>query len=250
MFVTKYDVDSVSNQNKNKLILTDFYSDDCIFLFSPYNNYDNKADFVFSNQNLFIRKKEKNVWANNQYLKIKIVSDDDSRQTIVLKTQVNNASNINVNESTLGTLKNENYKYLLTFTEDQNNSNPFQIKICSNYIDPSSANLSFANPVWICCQNIDKYLTITPTNKDDGINIDKNEENKNPNNQLNEVNNNNNKKSSQSFTNFRNPTLQNYQISFSSLDREKTMNNIYGLFNIEQLENQNSFTLSDQYLKD
>ena len=250
MFVTKYDIDSVSNQNKNKLILTDFYSDDCIFLFSPYNNYDNKADFVFSNQNLFIRKKEKNVWANNQYLKIKIVTDDDARQTIIQKTQVNNnISNINVNDSTLGTVKNENYKYLLSFTEDQNNSNPFQVKICSNYIDPSSANLSFANPVWICCQNIDKYLTITPTNKDDGINIDKNEENKNSNNQINDIGN-NIKKSTQSFSNFRNPTLQNYQISFSSLDREKTMNNIYGLFNIEQLENQNNFTLSDQYLKD
>ena len=248
MFVTKHDVDSISNQNKNKLILTDFYSDDCIFLFSPYNNYDNKADFVFSNQNLFIRKKEKNVWANNQYLKIKVVTDEDSRNTIVQKSQINNnVSSININESTVGVGKNENYKYLLSFTEDQNNSNPFQIKICSNYIDPSSPNLSFANPVWISCQNIDKYLTITPTNKDEII-VEKNDDNKISNNPMND--NNNLRKTTQSFSNFRNLSLQNYQISFSSLDREKTMNNIYGLFNIEQLDNQNSYTLNDQYLKD
>ena len=61
MFVTKHDFDSLSNQNKNKLILSDYYTDDCIFLFSPFNNYDGKADYVFSNQNLFIRKKEKNI---------------------------------------------------------------------------------------------------------------------------------------------------------------------------------------------
>lgn len=245
MFVTKHDFDSLTNQNKNKLILSDYYTDDCIFLFSPYNNYDNKADYVFSNQNLFIRKKEKNMWANNQYLKMKAITEEDMKTTVF-----QNLRNSGESGTILG---QKNEKYILTFTEDQNNANPFQIKICSNYIDPSSSNLSFANPVWICCQNVDKYLIITPNNKDDGI--------------LNEIGivqgnddrdsiigHKNTIKSNCSYGNnnkvFRNSTLTNYTISFASIDREKTMNNIYGLFNVEQIENQKSLNYNDQYLKE
>ena len=241
MFVTKHDFDSLSNQNKNKLILSDYYTDDCIFLFSPFNNYDGKADYVFSNQNLFIRKKEKNMWANNQYMKIKVITEEETKGTVN-----NNMRNSSESGTQLGQQKNE--KYLLSFTEDQNNASAFQVKVCSNYIDPSSSNLSFANPIWICCQNVDKYLIITPNKKDEGL-INDNTATLQP----GDDNPRNTRKSTGSLGGnklFRNSTLTNYTISFAPIDREKTMNNIYGLFNIEQIENQKNISYNDQYLKE
>ena len=55
----------------NKLVLTDIYSDDCIFVFNSWSSLDNNAKYVFSNQNLYICKRKKNLWSNSQFLMAK-----------------------------------------------------------------------------------------------------------------------------------------------------------------------------------
>ena len=220
------------NVKSSKLTLTENYSDECIFLFWPWSSLDNNDKYVFSNQNLYICKKEKNYWSNNHFLTVKkntsklnavninesiinninnnnvtnnlnnnvtnIINDtskfDIDKGTDLRKMQKssfkskqalfesrnkeeqsrlennlinsNNAVRINNNLNNINNLfepgidNKFNKNYVLGFTESQSSSDPFKIKICSNYIDPSSGNLSFSSPVWLVCQSIDKYLTI------------------------------------------------------------------------------------------
>ena len=301
LFVTKCDNRDIDEKDdtflsKNKLKLTNEYSDDCIFLFSTYNDdYDVKADYVFTNQNLYIRKKEKNMWANNQFL---IITNDEEKskknytQKTVLygnTTTINNTSSSNNNNNNNNEINNINNTNNIN-NDDNNNNNvviqnynflqfndtkaePFQIKICSNYINTSSANLSFANPIWICAHNLDRYLTLTPIiKKEETLNQNNSENdsfnyknnNNTDNNSINNdnnnnyiintnINNNNNNSSNESFSNsvnnvsntnnnnYRDSSLNDYQISLNKIDREKTMNNIYGLFFIEQVQKDSNY---------
>ena len=301
LFVTKCDNRDIDEKDdtflsKNKLKLTNEYSDDCIFLFSTYNDdYDVKADYVFTNQNLYIRKKEKNMWANNQFL---IITNDEEKskknytQKTVLygnTTTINNTSSSNNNNNNNNEINNINNTNNINNDENNNNNvviqnynflqfndtkaEPFQIKICSNYINTSSANLSFANPIWICAHNLDRYLTLTPIikkeetlnqnnsendsfNYKNNNNTDNNSINNDNNNFIintNTNNNNNNNSSNDSMSNsinnisninnnnYRDSSLNDYQISLNKIDREKTMNNIYGLFFIEQVQKDSNY---------
>ena len=149
-----------NNNNKSSaLVLTPHYSDDCIFFFSQFSSLNLNLKHVFSNQNLFICKREKNFWVNSHFLIVKPINLD---------------KNISNNVKNNDTGKNEYYEknrersqvynnFILDFNEGQGEA--FQIKVCSNYIDPSSSNLSFATPVWLVVQSIDRYLNITPISK-------------------------------------------------------------------------------------
>ena len=111
---------------------------------------------VFSNQNLFICKREKNFWSNSHFLVAKPIN--------IEKNNSNNAAARNNNESEK--IKEKNYFYnnfILDFNEGQGQA--FQVKVCSNYIDPSSSNLSFATPVWLVVQSVERYLNIVPLPK-------------------------------------------------------------------------------------
>ena len=315
----------------SKLTLTENYSDECIFLFWPWSSLDNNDKYVFSNQNLYICKKEKNYWSNNHFLTVKkntsklnavninesiinninnnnvtnnlnnnvtnIINDtskfDIDKGTDLRKMQKssfkskqalfesrnkeeqsrlennlinsNNAVRINNNLNNInnlfepGTDNKFNKNYVLGFTESQSSSDPFKIKICSNYIDPSSGNLSFSSPVWLVCQSIDKYLTIRPNIVNDifvsrrkeynmGFNLDKETEDE----RKYEASI-NNKKRTESFklkskvsTRYLrnrekklNRRQNNYVITFDSIDKNNSLNNIYGLFYVEQCETNN-----------
>ena len=210
-FVKKINDDDAFNTKNSKLILTETYSDDCIFLFMPWSSLDNNAKYVFSNQKLYICKKEKNSWNNVQFLIAKEI------QVKANESAINNINNINTNnindtlakdidinpisgrkrqkvyasrQDHLENRKNDeqtrieknninnNLKsYILEFAETQSNGYPFKIKICSNYIDPSSGMLSFSSPIWLVCQNIDRYLTISPNIATDRSSIYKNKDN-------------------------------------------------------------------------
>jgi hypothetical protein len=128
------------------LILTPNYSDECIFYFAQYSSFNLNLKNVFSNQNIFICKREKSMWNNNLFLiaKPKIIEKNNN-------INLNNDNDKNNNSSTTN--------FILDFNEGQGQA--FQIKICSNYIDPSSSNLSFSTPVWLTVQCIDKFLNIT-----------------------------------------------------------------------------------------
>ena len=271
-----------ANENTS-LILTPNYSDECVFFFSNYNSFNLNLQYVFSNQNIAICKREKNSWNNNLFL------------TVKTKNLEKSAGNTN---------------FILYFEEGK--SHPFQIKICSNYIDSSSSNLTFATPVWLTVQSIDKFLNITTFPKiessdlDEGILNNNNFEQTNINNENTNINNNNdiildmNKKNSISIhsvneqintlltnktvknnsfkkhTNMKteieknllkekmnrlnsNTTItdnkfhasnNNFKISFDSTDKEKSINNINGLFYIEQyIETKDIKLLKDEYLK-
>ena len=226
-------------------------------------------------------------------------------------------NNIRDKENTSG-----NTNFILDFNEGQGQA--FQIKICSNYIDPSSSNLSFAIPVWLVVQSVDRYLNIATSTKSDGLtneyepnnqnldNANNNENisstdgvkrlnnnvnstgsytvisrsqnpinkkannlNNNINNNINNDNQNNinindninndnqnnmitenrrrrtsmpNKESlinrmNQLSTNYN--ASKNYKISFEKVDKEKSINNLNGLFYIEQYDE----TKSDIKLK-
>ena len=134
-----------TNENA-ALILTPNYSDECVFFFSNYNSFNVNLQYVFSNQNFFILKREKSMWNNNLFLiaKPKIIEKNNN-------INLNNDNDKNNNSSTTN--------FILDFNEGQGQA--FQIKICSNYIDPSSSNLSFSTPVWLTVQSIDKFLNIT-----------------------------------------------------------------------------------------
>ena len=330
------------NVKSSKLTLTENYSDECIFLFWPWSSLDNNDKYVFSNQNLYICKKEKNYWSNNHFLTVKkntsklnavninesiinninnnnvtnnlnnnvtnIINDtskfDIDKGTDLRKMQKssfkskqalfesrnkeeqsrlennlinsNNAVRINNNLNNInnlfepGTDNKFNKNYVLGFTESQSSSDPFKIKICSNYIDPSSGNLSFSSPVWLVCQSIDKYLTIRPNIVNDifvsrrkeynmGFNLDKETEDE----RKYEASI-NNKKRTESFklkskvsTRYLrnrekklNRRQNNYVITFDSIDKNNSLNNIYGLFYVEQCETNNEIDdIGDDSLK-
>jgi hypothetical protein len=216
-FVKKINDDDSFNTKNSKLILTETYSDDCIFLFMPWSSLDNNAKYVFSNQKLFICKKEKNLWSNDHFLIAKEI------QIKANESSINNINTNNINDTlakdidinaALGRKRQKTYasrqdhlenrkndeqnrtennninnnvndiqeakiikSYILEFTENQSSGYPFKIKICSNYIDPSSGILSFSSPVWLVCQNIERYLTISPNITSDRSSITKKKEN-------------------------------------------------------------------------
>ena len=309
---------NVNNTNKSgALVLTPNYSEDCIFFFSQFSSFNLNLNNVFSNQNLFICKREKNFWSNSHFLVVKPIN--------IEKNNSNNAAAKNNNES--GKNKEKNYLYnnfILDFNEGQGQA--FQVKVCSNYIDPSSSNLSFATPVWLVVQSVERYINILPLPKIENINNNEfepinqnfdintfnlnNNDNKsmanainrlnyninssdnysiithtnNPinnanNNKNNNINNNNNDlnndnqninnivhtklKSSITYNNnigfnlqninrqtMNNFNINNYKISFDNLDKEKSINNINGLFLIEQYNEKDDFkSLTDEYLK-
>ena len=283
------------------LILTPNYSDECIFYFAQYSSFNLNLKNVFSNQNIFICKREKSMWNNNLFLiaKPKIIEKNNN-------INLNNENDKNNNSSTTN--------FILDFNEGQ--GQVFQIKICSNYIDPSSSNLSFSTPVWLTVQSIDKFLNITTFPKIESSNLESdminnnfvqdtpNKENINTNNILpetGEIKNNYIKMNSAMYSsiktnsdnNFKNQIQKNntlskhkkmetdlgsnlmsqkmtrmnnskitednkyhlspnlYKISFDSTDKEKSINNINGLFYIEQYDKTIDIkSLTDQYLKE
>ena len=301
---------SLSKNNKNnrygKLVLTENYSDDCIFLFSSWSSLDNNAKFVFSNQNVYICKKEKNLWSNSHFLYAKeIIIKANETGNNVNPNMISNNNIINTNANNNNTdsskyddkifemrkrqkstyvprqayadkkdesrLDNGNdpdaktvKTYILDFADNQINGHPFKIKICSNYIDPSSGLLSFSSPVWLVCQNIDRHLTIYPHNMKDNIGYQKKKELNNEldidgNSDRYEINNrkraismkklklsgkiNRNKDRSKFKTD------NNIKITFDSVDKNNSLNNIYGLFFVEQCENKTNMIGSDDYTK-
>ena len=310
------------NVKSSKLILNEHYSDECIFLFWPWSSLDNNIKYVFSNQNLYICKKEKNLGNNIHFLTVKENTAKAANESMlnnlynnnVTNNAGNNVTNINVNDSSkfdgeklneirrlqksslkskpffdtrnkedqsrfdnnfintnnINNIVNNNFdapgenkyikNYVLGFTESQSNSFPFKIKICSNYIDPSSGMLSFSSPVWFVCQSIEKHLTIRPNFANDifnsrrrdvfniGFNLDKETEDE----RKYEASI-TNKKRTESFkvrskysTRYarnreksKNKRQNNYIITFDSIDKNNSLNNIYGLFYVEQCENNN-----------
>ena len=331
------------NVKSSKLTLTEHYSDECIFLFWPWSSLDNNDKYVFSNQNLYICKKEKNYWSNNHFLTVKkntsklnavnnnnesllnninnnnvtnnVINNvtnnindtsklDLDKGTDFLKLQKssfkskkailesknkedqsrlenniinsNNALKINNNLNNINNVIDPNAdnkytkNYVLGFTESQSSSDPFKIKICSNYIDPSSGILSFSSPVWLVCQSIEKHLTIRPNIANDffvsrkrdynmGFNFDKEtEEERKYEGSLT------NKKRTESFkikTKISTKYLKNrekklskrqnnYVITFDSIDKNNSLNNIYGLFYVEQCETNNEIdSIGDDNLR-
>ena len=304
-FKTQCFVQRNENSKTTSLSLTPNYSEECVFFFSPYSSFNLNLKYIFSNQNVFICKREKNVWFNNQYLIVK--------PKFIEKNNLNNNNDLNNMKEKENTSGNANF--ILDFNEGQGQA--FQIKICSNYIDPSSSNLTFATPVWLTVQSIDKFLNITDIRKIGSSNIDteminnmnierttENNENINTNNILQNTNdpqntinkknsirnhtnsvsnnilkNNNQQNNSTSknermkselernkfithkinqlnstttFTEVKQHMSQNsYKISFDSTDKEKTINNINGLFFIEQYDETIDIkSLTDEYLKE
>ena len=291
------------NSGNSKLILTENYSDDCIFLFSSWSSLDNNAKYVFSNQNLYICKKEKNLWSNNHFLVAKEIQIKANDSAINNNNNINTNLNTNNNDSLKydidkafemkrkrqkssyiprqafvesrkeeqSRLENNNVKevpepklvksYILDFTENQGTGSAFKIKICSNYIDPSSGLLSFSSPVWFVCQNIDRHLTIYPNNLRDNIgyqkkkelNTDIDDEKFDLSNRKRAVSMRKLKLSGKCIRNrdkskFKNEN--NIKITFDSVDKNNSLNNIYGLFFVEQCENKiNLKGLTDDYLK-
>ena len=296
--------DNINNKS-SPLILSPNYTEECIFFFAQSSYFNLNLKNVFSNQNVFICKREKNIWSNSHFLIVKPVP--------IEKTKNENTNNIIVKrkESTKNELLKEvNTNFAFEFNEGQ--GQVFQIKKCSDYIDPSSSNLTFATPVWLSVQSIERYLNITilsrgenndyepinPNNKTDNLsthngidnvnyninsagnytlathsinptktltqkvnfninndtpnlNIDTFELRKTKSNLLNSINRRNTNattyanKAEQIFP------LNNYKISFDSTDKEKSINNINGLFFIEQYNEKEEIKyIKDKDLKD
>ena len=266
--------------------------------------------YVFSNQNVFICKREKNFWSNSHYL---IVKPINTEKTNTNSAKNNNESGKNDYNDRYDKIREKNLIYsnfILDFNEGQGQA--FQIKVCSNYIDPSSSNLSFAIPVWLVVQSADRYLNIKTVIKTDNasteyepinqnlekvsFNVNNNEnvsmiDGMNRNNTINSegkyslkarsnnpinnipniLNNNNNINNINNNVNNENQTINNiehtkrrvsmlnldrsskkYKITFERVDKEKSINNINGLFYIEQyneLEKQIK-SVSDKYIKE
>ena len=295
------------NSKNSKLVLTDIYSDDCIFLFNSWSSLDNNAKYVFSNQNLYICKKEKNLWSNNHFLMAKEIPVKSNESAINnINTNLNSNNNNeplkydidkvidmkrkrqhtsyvprkvlldNKNKEEQSKIEINNVidnqevkiekKFILEFTENRSNGSPFKIKICSNYIDPSSGLLSFSSPVWLVCQNIERHLTITPTIQNEPLNLLKKKENKKR--MINDFDidftmerldstkrraNSTKKalfKNSEKFGKKDKKEKNKNIISFDCIDRNNSLNNIYGLFYVEQCENKSNLKgLTDEYLK-
>ena len=283
-------VQRVENFKSTALSLSPSYSDECVFFFSQYSSLIFNLKYVFSNQNIFICKRQKNMWANNQFLIVRPKNiEKNIYQNYIFDTENNKEKNLGSSNFTLD------------FNEGQGQA--FQIKICSNYIDPSSSNLTFATPVWLVIQSIDKYLNVTSFPKIECINLDNtpinnnnvdnmniNNENINKNNILplmeaelrkrntspnqnysndiltkfgnlnhisikSEAGINNIIKKTSSVGSINEQNLQKhpseYKISYDSTDKEKSINNINGLFFIEQYdETLDIESLTDEYLKE
>ena len=294
-FVQKIDQEQSKIRN-SQLVLTENYSDDCIFLFSSWNSLDNIANFVFSNQNLFLCKKEKNMSSTNQYLvatpysyksndvvantnaninskinkKLNESYQEKQRKNIKLsiiqgrgfgeqsKLEINNINNINDFQE-----EKTEKKYILNFIENTSSGSPFKIKICSNYIDPSNGLLSFSTPVWLVCQNIDRHLTYTPNSQEDFLNLMKKRGNYDIDNttKIDRYQSTPLKKykaikkvsmrNSEKTLKYKGKLKPNdYLISFDTIDKNDSLNNIYGLFYVEQCENiSNIKNINDDYLK-
>ena len=105
--INEEDEGNLYNSKNSKLVLTNTYSDDCIFLFNSWSSLDNNAEYVFSNQNLCICKKEKNMWSNNHFLMVKEI------QGKVNESALNNNNNVNTN------LINSNYNDSLRYDIDK-----------------------------------------------------------------------------------------------------------------------------------
>ncbi len=90
------------NMKTSKLILTENYSDECIFLFWPWSSLDNNVKNVFSNQNLYICKKEKNLWSNNHYLNVKMNTSKGYSESNI------NNQNINITNNAINNVTNNN----------------------------------------------------------------------------------------------------------------------------------------------
>ena len=297
------------NSKNSKLILTDTYSDDCIFLFNSWSSLDNNAKYVFSNQNLYICKKEKNLWSNNHFLKAKEIQVKANESLLNNNINTNLNMNSNYNDSTKNDIdrfvdmqrrrqkssyisrhvflenrnkdeqsKNEinniyeqpeikmERKYILDFIENRSNGSAFKIKICSNYIDPSSGLLSFSSPVWLACQNIERHLTITPNINDPLIMLKKKDIRKRmnsdfENNYIEKVDTTKRRRFSTKGPNLRYSEKQLKRrekkekkinkeiISFDSIDKN-SLNNIYGLFYVEQCETQDNLKdLPDEFVR-
>ena len=289
-----------SESNKNTaLVLTSNYSEECIFFFAQYNSFNLNIKNVLSNQNVLICKREKNMWNNNLCLIVKTKYSEKNTNT--------NNDNDNIKENNQG-----DTNFILDFNEGQGQA--FQIKICSNYIDPSSSNLTFATPVWLNVQSINKFMNIITFPKIESLKfeseinnnnqIEANNENININNTplntsenaanmnrihstgnfsintnsnnliSNTINKENNKlpNHKNTKTNMENnfdilkmnrlnsnitvtenkghSSKNNYKISFDSTDKEKSINNINGLFFIEQYDEVIDLKLlTDEYLR-
>ena len=304
--------DEETPTKNSKLVLTDTYSDDCIFLFNSWSYLDNNANYVFSNQNLYICKKEKNLWSNSHYLTAEKIDAKRNEPTINnnINTNINLNSNNNIDTSKYDIDKafeiqrkrqqsyvsrapfidNKNKeeqskieinninevqetkiekKYILGFNENQSSGSAFKIKICSNYIDPSKGLLSFSSPVWLVCQNIERHLTITPC-LNEPLNILKKKEKKTRINtdfdsELNierfdimKRRSNSTKRAIFKYPggaltknkDKRDKKQNNEIISFDYIDKNNSLNNIYGLFYVEQCETKSNLKgLTDDYLK-
>ena len=213
MFLSTENTDRNSNKKKkNSIILTENYSDECIFQFDSYKSNEKGDSDVFSNQNIYIRKCEKNIWANNPYLYYEVFDSIKQTKTKDTNIKINSRKEMepNARETTL------------SFTENSEMAKPFQIKIFSNYIDPSSQALSFVNPLWIVCQSVDKYIVI---NKERNLS------------ETNEANilqtDNSQEKENDSFT--CNDDTK-YMVSLVPVEKEKESFNINGLFCVEQID--------------
>ena len=295
-FVQVYNKNQDSNfKNEYVLSLTENYSDDCIFLFSSWSSLDNKANYVFSNQNVYICTKEKNMWSNKHYLAAKIKEPapktNESEANNILNMISNNNDSYNLDKALdlpkkrlksthmSGKQYKEQSKLELNNQEpkvekkydlilEDNSNSLFKIKICSNYIDPSNGFLSFSAPVWLVCQHYERHLTYTPSSQEDQFSVMKKKDNfKGINNEFDHYNtiekygyDKRKRAVSTRRTNYRpsDKILKNkskmkqndYIISFDIIDRNNSLNNIYGLFYVEQCENKSNIkNVTDDYLK-
>ena len=229
---------NVNNAKSSALILTPIYSDECIFFFAQSSSFNLNIKNVFSNTNVFICKREKNIWSNSHYLIVKPINIDKNKNEII--NYVNSTNNIHKNNNDSG--KNEimreiNHNYN-NFAFDFNDAQGqiFQIKICSNYIDPSSSNLTFATPVWLMVQSIDRYLNITILPKSEFLNNDFEPINQNC--DKTSVNNNDNVNTPVNNLNYNTNTVGNYSIA--TVQSNNPINNNTGNNNINNNTDNNN----------
>ena len=230
----------------NRLALCDHYNENCIFVFDAYNKYDNSADEVFSGQSIYIRKKEKHAWANNPYLYQKNITKQLSNLEIIsgsedipkkssawLQQHPSNKKGqltIEDEEDEIATdLKRKAFsaqksrKFMdkiisyqrIYLTDDKETATSFKVKVCSSYIDPASTNLSFTNTIWIVCLSQEKYLLVKEAPK------------------------------SEIKPESHNDQCEN-RITYAQIEGDKQIHNIYGLFDVEQLETHPEYILSDK----
>ena len=144
MYVSVLEEDGQNKKGITKLSLSESYSENSIFCFWPVKKSESENDETFSNQDIYIRKYEKNVWANNPFLRV---------------------SESNDKKNPIKNLLNTGVKKILTTGDTLNSAQKFEIRICSNYIDPSSINLSFSNKIWLTSPSQDKFLLVNNNEK-------------------------------------------------------------------------------------